>query len=59
MDEAVEELVKEEVELFITNTLQGHLNETRATLLTDHLLVDTVDEESLTALVTIVVYCVL
>jgi len=59
IDEVVEGLVKEEVELFITDTLQGHLNESRATLLIDRLLVDTVDEEYLTALVTIpcVVLC--
>ncbi|XP_065917885.1 uncharacterized protein [Dysidea avara] len=51
VDEVIEGLVKEEVEMFITDTLQGHLNESRATLLTDQLLVDTIDEEYLTTLV--------
>ena len=58
VDEVIEGLVKEEVEMFITDTLQGHLNESRATLLTDQLLVDTIDEEYLTTLVIFVNYIV-
>ena len=51
--EVIEDLVREEVETFITDTLQGHLNESRAILLTDLLVADTVDEDCLITLVSI------
>ena len=51
MDEVVDELVREEVEGYITNTLQSYFTESRAILLTDTLLEDVVDKDWLSQLV--------
>lgn len=56
MDEAVDELVRDEVEGYINDTLYSYFTESQATLLTDMLLEDTVDADYLSELVLYALY---
>jgi len=51
VDEVVDELVREEVEEYIKNTLQSHFTESRAILLIGTLIEDTADRDYLSELV--------
>ena len=51
MEEAVDELVREEVEGYISNTLRSYFTESQATTLTSTLIQDTIDTQYMSLLV--------
>ena len=55
VEEAVDELVREEVEGYISNTLRSYFTEAQATLLTSTLIEDMIDKQYLSLLVIVTV----
>ena len=51
MDDVVDELVRDEVEAYISDTLHSYFTESQAAYLTNTLLEDTVDKDYLAELV--------